>query len=126
MEDQKQNQVPQNMRWAYLDHRSGLWAAQVRFDGRKYHLGMYETAEGASQVAQAFLTIRLRSKGNSYRVEKKTKLSHEKAAEIRERFGKGESITALAVHYGVSYSTIVDVIEYRTWIPKEEGENSGL
>ena len=115
----EQTNVPQNTTWAYQDHRSGLWVAQVRFDGRKYHLGTYPTADGATSVAQAFLLIRLKAKGNSYHIERKTKLSYEKAAEIRERYAAGESITVLAVHYNVAYRTIIDVIEYRTWVPKE-------
>lgn len=113
------NKVPQNMKWAYIDHRSGLWASQIRIDGRKIHLGLYETAEDAHAMASAVYNVRMKSKRSLHHIDRKPRLSFEKAAEIRKEYADGEQITALAIKNGVSYRTIMDVIEYRTWVPKE-------
>lgn len=47
---------------------------------------------------------------------KNSKLSHEKAEEIRVRKSRGESTKSLAVFYGVDTSTILGVCRFDTWI----------
>lgn len=51
-------------------------------------------------------------RSDSYRP---VKLTAERARQIRERYAQGDSIATLVDVYGVSSTTIRDVLNYETW-----------
>lgn len=95
---------------------SGMQVNHMDGDKMNCHISNLEIVTNGENRAHSYRVLGVKPNAGRGIRNVNAKLTPEKAQEIRDRHGKGESYRLLALHYCVTKQAIASIIKGRTWV----------